>query len=85
MFVAQVGKSREAGGDLGLEVVMYDTSQEDDMMLQEEMMNLGIAGHVYSYFLINLCIDSLDIVLSVLRIYNFCILGTGFSVSCVFG
>ena len=31
MFVAQVGESWEAGGDLGLGLVMHDTSKEEDI------------------------------------------------------
>ena len=49
MFVAQVGDSWEAGGDVGVELLMYDTSQEEDIVLQEEMVQLGIAMYIQSY------------------------------------
>ena len=49
MFVAQVGESWGAGGDLGLELLMYDTSKEDDIVLQEEMVQLGMAMFIHTF------------------------------------
>jgi len=49
MFVAQVGDSWEAGGDVVVELLLYDTSQEEDIVLQDEMVQLGIAMYIQSY------------------------------------
>jgi hypothetical protein len=76
MFVAQVGESWEAGGDLGMELLLYDTSKEEDIVLQGESA-VG-DGHVHSHFLINLCRDSSLFIY--FRIYKFCFFGTGLSV-----
>ena len=49
MFVAQVGESWESGGDLGVELLMYDTSKEEDIVLQEEMVQLGMAMYIHTF------------------------------------
>ena len=49
MFVAQVGDSWEAGGDVGVELLLYDTSKEEDIVMQDEMVQLGIAMYIQSY------------------------------------
>ena len=49
MFVAQVGDSWEAGGDVGVELLLYDTSKEEDIVFQDEMVQLGIAMYIQSY------------------------------------
>ena len=38
MFVVQIGESWEAGVNVGVEVVMFDTSLKEDIVLQEEMV-----------------------------------------------
>jgi len=43
MFVAQIGEIWEAGVDVGVEVIMYDTSLEEDVVLQEEMVQKDMA------------------------------------------
>ena len=49
MFAALVGESWDAGGDLGLELLMYDTSKEEDIVLQEEMVQLGMAKYIHTF------------------------------------
>jgi len=43
MFVAQIGGKWEAGVNVGVEVIMYDTSLEEDVVLQEEMVQKDLA------------------------------------------
>ena len=46
MFVVQIGESWEAGVNVGVEVVMYDTSLEEDIVLQEEMVQKDLAMYI---------------------------------------
>jgi len=43
MFVAQIGENWEAGVNVGVEVILYDTSLEEDIVLQEEMVQNDLA------------------------------------------
>ena len=46
MLVVQIGESWEAGVNVGVEVVMYDTSLEEDIVLQEEMAQKDLAMYI---------------------------------------
>jgi len=48
MFVVQVGESWVAGVDVGVEVIMFDTSKEEDIVLQEEMVQKDLAMYIMS-------------------------------------
>ena len=46
MFVAQIGESWEAGINLGVEVILYDTSKEEDSVLQDELVQKAVALYI---------------------------------------
>ena len=39
----------EVGGDLGLDLIIYDTSQLEDLVLQEEMVEMGRAVFIQTF------------------------------------